>query len=154
MTDDKGDAKRPRLVRKADVAALANAKRSVALTQRPLPRRVYHARDQMLSAFWAGMGFTGEEIAERLGGTTGQRVRAMLHKCGIRMRRRPADDELIAVRCRRSDRKRLYAEALNRGVNPDEFALAILRNALAQSPEFLASMADAAVADNEGERDA
>jgi hypothetical protein len=65
----------------------------VALPRRRRQRRAWSASELMLAAFLAGQGRTGGEVAGRLGGTTGPRVRSRLRAAGVHM----TDQAVLAV---------------------------------------------------------
>jgi hypothetical protein len=94
-------------------------------------RRPFFGPEKMRAAFLAGSGLSGGEIAEQLGGTTGAKVRAMLHKSGIRMTRRVGQHVPIRLDAHRRDQRALEAAAFARDLDPADLALELLRRVLA-----------------------
>lgn len=102
-------------------------------SSRPLtPRRPFFGPEKMRAAFLAGEGHSGGEIAAVLGGTTGAKIRAMLHTAGIKMQRRAGHHEIIRLDANRKDRRALDAAAFSRDLDPADLALELLRRVLAE----------------------
>jgi hypothetical protein len=79
----------------------------------------------------AGEGHSGQEIADYLGGTTAQRVRAMLRKSGLKMRRSAGTAELFPLTCKRRDLRALRSVADSLDIEANDLLLLVLRDALA-----------------------
>lgn len=96
-----------------------------------LPRRPWYGPDKLRAAYMAGQGASAGEIAKAIGGTTPDRVRAMLRVHGIRLMREHAGEDILFVRWKRADRERLDAVALKMDREPGELAALIVRRVLA-----------------------
>jgi hypothetical protein len=62
-------------------------------------RRQYHAPEQMRAAYLAGQGCSGEEIAKAIGGTSGDNIRSMLGRFGLKMFRPSRFHTVIQIVC-------------------------------------------------------
>jgi hypothetical protein len=94
------------------------------------PIRPFYGREKMRAAFMAGQGMSGGEIAEILGGTTGGKIRSMLHNAGIRMLRRPGDHDVVRYDCTRKEGRALREAAFARDLDPSQLARTIVARAL------------------------
>jgi hypothetical protein len=95
----------------------------------------------MRAAFMAGQGLSGGEIAEILGGTTGRKIRSMLHNAGIRMLRRPGDHDIVRYDCTRKEARALREAAFSRDLDPSELARTIVCRVL-EFPVLLDNLLD------------
>lgn len=95
-----------------------------------LPRRPWYGPDKLRAAYMAGQGASAGEIAKAIGGTTADRIRAMLRVHGIPLMREKGGEDILFVRWKVSDRERLNraADVLDR--EPGELAALIVRRAL------------------------
>ncbi|MCT8999222.1 hypothetical protein [Chelativorans intermedius] len=94
------------------------------------PRKRWSTGDIIRAAHMAGQGASGGEIATVIGGTTGERVRAMLRVHGIPLLRNRGNEDILQIRWKREDRERLNALADRLDREPGELAALIVRKAM------------------------
>lgn len=106
-----------------------------------LPRRPWYGPDKLRAAYMAGQGASAGEIARAIGGTTPDRVRAMLRVHGIPLMREVGNEDVLFVRWKVTDRERLNraADALDR--EPGELAALIVRRVL-EKPGLVKELVD------------
>lgn len=104
---------------------MARAKKAPAL-----PRRPWYGPDKLRAAFMAGQGASAGEIARAIGGTTPDRVRAMLRVHGIPLLREKSGEDILFVRWKVADRERLNRMADRLDREPGELAALIVRRAM------------------------
>lgn len=106
----------------------------------PIPPRPLYGPDMLRAAWMAGNGASADDIARAIGGTTAQRVRAMLRDHHLTLLRRGED--VLTIAWNASDRRQLngIADALNR--DPGELAALILREALGRGINHIATLID------------
>lgn len=97
-----------------------------------LPRRPWYGPDKLRAAFMAGQGASGGEIAKAIGGTTPDRVRAMLRVHGIPLMREKGSEDILFVRWKVADREALEKIAARMEREPGELAALIVRKAIAE----------------------
>ena len=95
-----------------------------------LPRRPWYGPDKLRPAYLAGQGHSAGEIARIIGGTTGQRVRAMLRVHGIQLQRSAGNMDILQIVWKRADRAALDAAADRLDRDPGELAALIVRRVL------------------------
>lgn len=95
-----------------------------------LPRRPWYGPDKLRAAYMAGQGASAGEIAKAIGGTTGDRVRAMLRVHGIPLMRKNSGEDILFVRWKTADRERLNRTADKLDRDPGELAALIVRRAM------------------------
>jgi hypothetical protein len=95
-----------------------------------LPRRPWFGPDKLRAAYLAGQGMSAGEIARVIGGTTGQRVRAMLRVYGIPLQRDRGNMDILQVVWKRGDRAALDAAADRLDRDPGELAALIVRKVI------------------------
>lgn len=104
-----------------------------------LPRRIWYGPDKLKAAYLAGEGRSAHEISQLIGGTTPQRVRAMLSDHGITLTRGVGED-ILTVRWKEGDRDRLDKAAARFDRPPDEVAALLLRKLLLENPDKIDGM--------------
>lgn len=104
-----------------------------------LPRRIWYGPDKLKAAFLAGEGKSAHEISQLIGGTTQQRVRAMLSDHGISLTRGVGED-ILTVRWKEGDRDRLDAVAARLDRPAADVAALLLRKLLVESPDKIDGM--------------
>lgn len=102
-----------------------NRKRRLSYRRRS-PTRLYHAPEMMEMAYLAGRGWSGEEIAQKIGGTTGPKVRAVLRKFHLRMVRSSWREAVFQIVCRVSVQEKLVAIADARDIELDVMLVDLL----------------------------
>jgi len=107
-----------------------------------LPVRVWYGPDKLRAAWMAGNGASAAEIAKAIGGTTAQRVRAMLNEYRIPLIRRCRGEDVLTVVWRQDDRRRLNSAAAALDFEPAELAALVLRAALAGGTDGIAKLID------------
>lgn len=110
--------------------------------RRSMPARPWYGPDKMRAAWMAGNGSSAEDIARTIGGTTAQRVRAMLRQHQLSLIRKCRGEDVLIVAWKDADRRRLNgaADALDR--EPMELATIILRRVLAGGPKIISKLID------------
>lgn len=103
----------------------------------PLPRRPWYGPDKLRAAFMAGQGASASEIAKAIGGTSPDRVRAMLRVHGIPLMRGKGGEDILYVRWKAADRQRLNAISDKLDRDPGDLAALIVRKVLAANPSLL-----------------
>lgn len=98
---------------------------------RALPYRTWHTADVLRAVYMAGQGASARQIAAAIGGTTPDRVRAMLRAHGFGLMRSQGNEDILFVRWKTDDRARLDAAADKLDREPGELAALIVRKALA-----------------------
>lgn len=100
------------------------------------PRRIWYGPEKLKAAFLAGQGKSAKEISQLIGGTTPQRVRAMLSEHDIILTRVPGED-VVTIRWKKADRERLDAAAARLDRPSAELAGLITRKILTRRPELI-----------------
>lgn len=118
----------------------AHKAKAAARSVRP-PRRAYVPADLLRIAYLAGAGKSAGEIADAVGGTTRDRVAAMLSNKGIALLPKRADEVAITVVLPKTALSALSKFALARDTDPALVAAEALR-ALADEPTILANLVD------------
>lgn len=95
-----------------------------------LPRRPWYGPDKLRAAFMAGQGASAGEIAKAIGGTSADRVRAMLRVHGISLMREKGGEDILFVRWKVADRETLNRAADHLDRDPGDLAALIVRRAL------------------------
>lgn len=93
-------------------------------------RRVWYGPDKLRAAFYAGQGKTPDQIAQAIGGTTGPRVRTLLHQHGIGFNRDSGFADQIMLNWKKTDRELIEKHAAKRERDPAELAALIVRKVL------------------------
>lgn len=95
-----------------------------------LPRRPWYGPDKLRAAYMAGQGASAGEIAKAIGGTTPDRVRAMLRVHCIPLMRENSGEDILQIKWKVADRERLNALADRLDREPGELAALIVRRAI------------------------
>ncbi len=93
-------------------------------------RRVWYGPDKLRAAFYAGQGKTPDQIAQAIGGTTGPRVRTLLHQHGIGFNRDGGFADQIMLNWKKTDRELIEKHAAKRDRDPAELAALIVRKVI------------------------
>ena len=93
-------------------------------------RRVWYGPDKLRAAFFAGQGKTPEQIALIIGGTTGPRVRTLLHQHGIGFSRENNASDQIMINWKKTDREMVEKPAAKRDRDPAELTALIARKVM------------------------
>lgn len=96
------------------------------------PRKKWNTADVLKAAYMAGQGASASQIAAVIGGTTPDRIRAMLRAHGFGLMRSQGNEDILFVRWKRDDRARLEATADRLDREPGELAALIVRRALVE----------------------
>lgn len=107
-----------------------------------IPPRPWYGPDKMRAAWMAGNGASADDIARTIGGTTAQRVRAMLRNHHLSLLRKSRGEDVLMIAWKESDRRRLNGAADALGYEPAELAAIILRKVLAGGISAIATMID------------
>jgi len=97
-----------------------------------LPSKTWHTADVLRAVYLAGQGKSAGEIARVIGGTTPDRVRAMLRAHGFGLMRTQGNEDILFVRWKSQDRAMLDAAADRLDREPGELAALIVRKALVE----------------------
>lgn len=97
---------------------------------RSIPYKKWHTSDVLRAVYLAGRGASAREIADQIGGTTPERVRAMLRNHGFGLMRSRTYEDILFVRWKTDDRQKLDAAADKLDRDPAELAALIIRRAL------------------------
>lgn len=97
-----------------------------------MPYKTWHTADVLRAVHMAGQGASARQIAAAIGGTTPDRVRAMLRAHGFGLMRSQGNEDILFVRWKTDDRARLDAAADKLDREPGELAALIVRKALVE----------------------
>ena len=102
-------------------------------------RRVWYGPDKLRAAFFAGQGRTPDQIAQTIGGTTGPRVRTLLHQRGIGFNRDGGFADQIMLNWKKADRELIEKPAAKR--ERDAFPKWLLIGGIALMTAFVLGVA-------------
>jgi hypothetical protein len=97
---------------------------------RSLPYKKWHTSDVLRAVYLAGRGASAREIADQIGGTTPERVRAMLRNHGFGLMRSRTYEDILFLRWKTDDRQKLDTASDKLDREPAELAALIIRKAL------------------------